>query len=158
MEYPPQDLRFPVNLVNVDEGQGSHIGTWRLVRTTQNPEVERSQVKRQENAQSSDSWKQYNQEEASHSARTRKLLQAGISKHEVHEPSVNDKYLPFSAKGVGNYSSTFALETFKTNVLMWRKFRSSSMKAAIHLGPNYLSNLEVYKNTNFEEINSEFIQ
>ena len=33
---------------------------------------------------------------------------------------------------------------------------SSSMKAAVHLGPNYLANLEVYKNTNFEEIQSLF--
>ena len=33
---------------------------------------------------------------------------------------------------------------------------ASSMKAAIHLGPNYLVNLEVYKNTNFEEIQSLF--
>ena len=33
---------------------------------------------------------------------------------------------------------------------------SSSMKAAIHLGMNYLANLEVYKNTNFEEIQSLF--
>ena len=31
-----------------------------------------------------------------------------------------------------------------------------SLKAAIHLGPNYLANLEVYKNTNFEEIESLF--
>ena len=35
-------------------------------------------------------------------------------------------------------------------------FMVSSMKAAIHLGPNYLANLEVYKNTNFEEIQSLF--
>ena len=33
---------------------------------------------------------------------------------------------------------------------------SSSMKAAIHLGPNYLANLEFYKNTNFDEIQSLF--
>ena len=33
---------------------------------------------------------------------------------------------------------------------------SSSMKAAIHLRPNYLANLEVYKNTNFVEIGSLF--
>ena len=33
---------------------------------------------------------------------------------------------------------------------------SSSMKAAIHVGPNYLANLEVYKNTNFEGIQSIF--
>ena len=35
-------------------------------------------------------------------------------------------------------------------------FMSSSMKAAIHLGPNYLTNSEIYKNTNFEEIESLF--
>ena len=35
-------------------------------------------------------------------------------------------------------------------------FMASSMKAAIHLGPNYLANLEVCKNTNFEEIQSLF--
>ena len=33
---------------------------------------------------------------------------------------------------------------------------SSSMRAAIHLGPNCLANLEVYKNTSFEEIQSFF--
>ena len=33
---------------------------------------------------------------------------------------------------------------------------SSSMKATIHLGPNYLANLDVYKNTNVEEIQSLF--
>ena len=33
---------------------------------------------------------------------------------------------------------------------------SSSMEAAIHLGPNYTENLEVYKNTNFEEIPNLF--
>ena len=34
---------------------------------------------------------------------------------------------------------------------------SSSMKTAIHLGPNYLANLDVNKSTNFEEIQSLFI-
>ena len=33
---------------------------------------------------------------------------------------------------------------------------SSSMKAAVHLGPNCLVNLEVYKNMNFEEVESFF--
>ena len=31
---------------------------------------------------------------------------------------------------------------------------SSSMKAAINLGPNHLTNLDICKNTNFEEIES----
>ena len=48
------------------------------------------------------------------------------------------------------------MEALKTNVLIWRMFMSSSMKAAIHLGPNNLANLEVYKNTNFEEIECVF--
>ena len=53
--------------------------------------------------------------------------------------------------------STFALETLKTNVLISGMFMSSSMKAAIQLEPNYLANLEVYKNANFTE-NSDLIQ
>ena len=33
---------------------------------------------------------------------------------------------------------------------------ASTMKAAIHLGPTYIENLEVFKNANFEEIRSLF--
>ena len=134
------------------------------MQTTQNPEVEFSQVKRQENAQSSDSWKQYNQEEASHSASTRKLVQAatartGISKYEVHELSVHDDRSSIFCKrsmGITEAYSTFSMAALKTNVLIWGMFMASSMKAAIHLGPNYLAKLEVHKNTNLEEIQSLF--
>ena len=52
--------------------------------------------------------------------------------------------------------STISVDALKTNVLIWSMFMSSSMKAAIHLWPNCLANLEVYKNTNFEEIQSLF--
>ena len=45
------------------------------------------------------------------------------------------------------------MEALKTNVLIWM---SSSMKAPVQRGPNYLANLEVYKNTNFEEIHCIF--
>ena len=34
MENLPQDLGYPVNPVNVDEGQGSQTSTRKLVRTT----------------------------------------------------------------------------------------------------------------------------
>ena len=44
------------------------------------------------------------------------------------------------------------IEALKTNVLIWGLFMSATMKAAIHLGPNYIENVEVYRNTNFEEI------
>ena len=52
--------------------------------------------------------------------------------------------------------ATFSMQAYKTNVLICGMFMSSSMKAAIHFGPNYFANLEVYKNTNFEEIESLF--
>ena len=48
------------------------------------------------------------------------------------------------------------MEAMKTNVLIWGLFMSWSMKAAIQLRPNYTENLEVYKKTNFEEIQNLF--
>ena len=45
-ENPPQDLGNLVNPGNVDDGQGSQTGTRRLVRATQNSEIECSQVRR----------------------------------------------------------------------------------------------------------------
>ena len=33
---------------------------------------------------------------------------------------------------------------------------STSMKAAIHLGPNFMVDVEIYQNTKFEEIESLF--
>ena len=42
------------------------------------------------------------------------------------------------------------------NRLIWGLFKSSSMKAAVHLGPNYTENLEENDDTNFEEIQNLF--
>ena len=43
-------------------------------------------------------------------------------------------------------------EAVKTNVLIWGLLMSTTMKAAVHLGPSYTENLEVYRNTNFEDL------
>ena len=56
--------------------------------------------------------------------------------------------------GMSSSDAAFSMQAYKTNVLIWWMFMSSSMKAAIHLGPNYLANSEIYKNTKFEEIES----
>ena len=48
------------------------------------------------------------------------------------------------------------IEALKTNALIWGLFMSTSMKAAVHLGPNYIENLEVFRNTNFEELQNLF--
>ena len=58
----PQDLGYLVNPGNADEGQGSQTSTRKILRTNQSPEVEYSQVRRQENTQHSDSWKQGDRE------------------------------------------------------------------------------------------------
>ena len=50
----------------------------------------------------------------------------------------------------------FSMQAYKTNLLICGMFMSSSMKGAIRLGPNYLANSEIYKNTKFDEIESLF--
>ena len=52
--------------------------------------------------------------------------------------------------------ATLSMKAYKTNVLVWRMLMTSSMKAAIHLGPNYVSSSEIYKNTAFEDVESVF--
>ena len=58
--------------------------------------------------------------------------------------------------GMSATHATFSMEAYKTSVLIWGMFMTSSMKAAIHFGPNYVSNSEIYKNTKFEDIDSVF--
>ena len=44
----------------------------------------------------------------------------------------------------------------KTNVLIWGLVMSTTMKALVHLGPNYNENLVGCKNTNFKELRALF--
>ena len=48
------------------------------------------------------------------------------------------------------------IEALKTNVLIWVLFMPTTLKVVIHLGPNYVEILEVYRNTNFEELQNLF--
>ena len=52
--------------------------------------------------------------------------------------------------------ATFSVESYKTNVLPRRMLMASSMKAAIHLRPDFTMNSEIYKNTRFENIVNVF--
>ena len=49
------------------------------------------------------------------------------------------------------------VEALKIKVLIWGLFMSTTTKAAIHLGPNSVENLEVHRNTNFKEIQDFFV-
>ena len=72
-----------------------------------------------------------------------------------HQNMTNIFHFQENKLGITPGCSTLSMEALKTNVLIWRMFMSSSMQAAIHLGPNYLANLEVY---NELRGNSELIQ
>ena len=82
----------------------------------------------------------------------------GISEYEVHEPSIHDKDLSFSAEEVVIYRSIVnvlngSIEDKCIDLVNVYGFIDESRH---HHGPNNLANLEVYKNTNFEEIQSLF--
>ena len=91
--------------------------------------------------------------ECGNSLQTASKSEIIVSKHEIHEPSTHDLDLSVLTKDFGRYSKllNFLNKSSKNKCVNMGIFMSSSMKAAIHLGPNCLANLEVYKNTNFEE-------
>ena len=151
-------------MISGDEGQGSQTSTRKLVRTNESTEIKCSQVRRQENTQHSDYWTRADREEASNSTGTRKLVRAATPRTEpqnmkcTNKPSVHDEGLPFPTKEVRNYSRTLNIfdGSIKDKCIDMGNVHVFVMKAAIHLGPNYLANLEIYKNTNFEEIQRIF--
>ena len=105
-ENPPQDLGYPVDSVNADEGQDCQTSTRKLVRTTQSPQVESYQMRREEKAQNSTPWKQDDTEVSSYSYWYRETCTDSdskdrVSKCEVHKPSIHDEDLPFLTKEVG---------------------------------------------------------
>ena len=55
-----------------------------------------------------------------------------------------------------NRSENDKMLHLKTYVLLWGLFMSTTMKASVHLGPNYNENLVENRNTNFEELKTFF--
>ena len=163
-ENPPQDLRYPVNPVNVDERQGSQTRTRKLVRINQSPEVQDSHVRRQENAPKFRFLETGRREESSHSDKYKETCtgsehKSKVSEHEVHKPPIHEEGLLEFAKRsweLEQGTQHLHLKHQRPIVLIWRMFMSSSMKATLDLGPNLFANLEIYKKKNFEEIQSLF--
>ena len=111
----------------------------------------------------SNSKKQRDKKACSNSSSTRKLVQGATPEPEFQNVKfTNHQYMSKIFQclrkklGMAATHSTVSMEAYRTNVSIWRMFMTSSMKAAIHLGPNYLTNLEIYKNTNFEDIETLF--
>ena len=144
-DNPPQDLGYPVNPVNVDEGQkiiilvqGDLLGP---------PTAQKSNVLKwgDRKMPNSVSWKQerpggtfelygYNETCTGSDSKNR------FSKHEY----MTKIFHVFQKKlGITASCSTSSMEALKTYVLRCRKSMFSSTKAAIHLGRDYLANLVV---------------
>ena len=97
-------------------------------------------------------------------ARARKLergedIQFERSKLHFHNMQISDyRYLEKVFKNlqkeltIAEDAPVIGIEALKTNALIWGLFMSTTMEAAIHFGPNYVENLEVSRNTNFEEL------
>ena len=58
--------------------------------------------------------------------------------------------------GMSAINATLSMDSYKTNVLTWRLFLASSMKAAILLGPDFLMNSDICKDTKFDNIENVF--
>ena len=77
----PQDLSNPVNPGNVEKKKGSAPSIRKLMRNPSQDPIEHSQVRRQENTQNADSWKQEDRLESSSSTGTGKVVRE-VNKHE----------------------------------------------------------------------------
>ena len=88
---PPQDLSNPVSPGTVDGERGGRSSSRKLVRTnpSQDP-IEHSQVRRQENTQNADSWKQGDRDESSSSTNTRKLEREVNTKKEFQNMRISN--------------------------------------------------------------------
>ena len=69
-----------------------------------------------------------------------------------------EKIFQCTQKKLGRTSinATFLVDSYKNNVLTRGMFMTSSMKADIHLGQDFLENSEIFKNTKFENIENVF--
>ena len=101
-------------------------------------------------------------------ASTRKLergddIQIERTRLELHNMQISDhRYLEKVFKKlrkklkIAEEAPVLGIEALKTNDLIWGFFLSTTTKAAVHLGPIYIENLEVYRNTHFEELQNLF--
>ena len=85
--------------------------------------------------------------------------QLGRTRFEYHSPQVSDSLYIEKVLKTFDKVELFGerkMRDMNTNVLIWGLFMSTTKKASVHLGPNYNENLEVYMNTNFEELKTLF--
>ena len=55
-----------------------------------------------------------------------------------------------------NCISEISINSEKMHISIWTRFMASSMQAALHMDPSYEKNLELFKNSEFENIKCSF--
>ena len=154
-----QSLGSRVNLVYADERKQVVRATKQLVLLDSNSEIGHPQASRQENSpqaskQASKQLVLDNQNQAesddkkySDSKSSRKLAPSSPEwKNMEHTNHDNmSKIFQCLQKKLGMFATnaTFSTDAHEPNVLIWRMSITSSMKAAIHLGPNFKSKSDI---------------
>ena len=127
--------------------------------------VKHYQVRKQENLQSTESWKQAKVilPDDSFRKRSSNAVNTIDTKQEFRNMSITDsEYIRRSSDflqqelGIQEGHESFSFRVSKTNIMMWGLFMSSSMRAKIHFGQNYERNLETHRSMIFEQIENLF--
>ena len=153
---PPQDVsdsNSPENL-ELDQSCVPCCGRKLTRNTNPNPTMY-SQERQQEDTQSSSAnWSgemNFRAQSAPGNWSEVKTSKSRRSKMELHNMQISDnRYFEKVFENLRQklnlveVAPVICIEALKTNVLMWRLFTLTTMKAAIHLGPNCMENLEVY--------------
>ena len=156
-ETSSSSLGSRVNPENDDETKrvGQAPRKWELGNSKS--EVAKSRVSGQEKMKAATKQGQKNQTEIKSEENTpgsRKLA----ASHQISETwntqaiDTRTRYFKIWRRRMLAINATFSMDAYEANVLTWRLFWTSSMKADIDLGPDVLTNSEIYKNTKFENI------
>ena len=137
----------------------------KLVRNNNQDPTEYSQDRRQDDSVSSGTRKLVRSGESASSASTRKPVRGddnqskgqGWHSTKCTSPTIDTLEQVFkNLLQKLNLAEEAPTLDLKANVLIWKLFMSTKMKASVHLGPNYNEILKVYRNTDFEELNNLF--
>ena len=160
---PPKDLGYLVDPKNADEG--TRLSDQHKKTCTDNPKPRSPMFSTEATGNHSKCrlLETKPRQKTSNITTTRKFARAVNTKKRFQNMKyINNQYMKKvftflqKLRITTRYPTTSSKGASETNMLILRMCMSSSMKAAIHLGPTFLANLELYKNTNFEEIQSIF--
>ena len=144
---PPQDSSASnrPGAQELDQSHASPSGRKLMRNHSQDPKTY-TQERQQDDTLFSSTGKLVRSGESAGSANTRKLergddIQIARRRLEIHNMQVSDhRYLEKVFKNLRqklNLAEEARVLELKTSVLIWRLFVSTTMKAAVHLGPNY---------------------